>query len=303
MLLREIILEKLLYTPSGTEFDIRNTLFFNILCANPLLARFYADLFRRHGANPSIIKDLETRSGIFFDPDQSTNDPTSEPSKGSTTMAVNPNTRVCTHIKVNGTRCGSPALREEIFCYFHQRMIRGVRTPPKSRLHPIALLENKESIQASLMEIINALVRNHIDVNRARLILRALYVAVKNAPHTNFEPFYRNVVTDVPEYPAAPPATGPFAMVMVQAEALAHINTPQEEASEAERIDRRYSAPLEATQRKPPSKIRKAARSRSKPTAGRRNKSQPAMAAVQIERGGQECPPHISIAPHELGTS
>src|ERR1019366_916410 len=109
MLLRKIISEKLLATPAGTEFDVRNTLFFNILCANPLLARFYADLFRRHGANPSIINDLETRSGIFFAPDQSTRNATPEPSKGSNSMAVKPNTRVCTHIKVNGIRCGSPA--------------------------------------------------------------------------------------------------------------------------------------------------------------------------------------------------
>jgi len=50
MLLREFILEKLLATPAGTQFDVRNTLFFKILRANPLLARFYADLFRRHGA-------------------------------------------------------------------------------------------------------------------------------------------------------------------------------------------------------------------------------------------------------------
>src|SRR5580692_5412796 len=111
MLLRQIILEKLLTTPAGTEFDIRNTLFFNILRANPSLARFYADLFRRHGANPSIIKDLETRSANFFSPDQSTRNPTPKTSKGSKPMAVNPNTRVCTHIKVNGIRCGSPALR------------------------------------------------------------------------------------------------------------------------------------------------------------------------------------------------
>jgi len=174
-------------------------------------------------------------------------------------MSLTQNIRLCTHIKVNGTRCGSPALREEIFCYFHQRMIRGVRTPPKSRLHPIALLENKESIQASLMEIINALVRNHIDVNRARLILRALYVAVKNAPHANFEPFYRNVVTDVPEYPEAP-STGPFALAVVQAEALAHINTPLPEESEAERLDKGFAARAQPPQRKPPAKVKKARR-------------------------------------------
>jgi hypothetical protein len=78
MLFRQIISEKLLATPAGTEFDVRNTLFFNILRANPLLARFYADLFRRHGANPSIIKDLETRSAIFS---LRINPPTTQPPK------------------------------------------------------------------------------------------------------------------------------------------------------------------------------------------------------------------------------
>jgi hypothetical protein len=34
----------------------------------------------------------------------------------------------CTHIKVTGHRCGSPALRGEHFCYFHARMIKGVRS-------------------------------------------------------------------------------------------------------------------------------------------------------------------------------
>src|ERR1700689_1568764 len=127
-MLREIILEKLFATPAGAKPDHRNTLFFNILAANPLLARFYADLLLRHNANPSLINDLETRSGIFFTPDRSSRNPTPKPAKGSNTMAVNPNTRVCSHIKVNGIRCGSPSLRGEVFCYFHQRMIRGVRT-------------------------------------------------------------------------------------------------------------------------------------------------------------------------------
>ena len=70
MLLRDIISQKLFATPAGTQFDIRNTLFFKILQANPLLSGFYADFFRRHGANPSLIKDLEVRSGIFLNPDR-----------------------------------------------------------------------------------------------------------------------------------------------------------------------------------------------------------------------------------------
>jgi hypothetical protein len=258
MLLREIISEKLFATPAGTRFDIRNTLFFNILRANPLLARFYADFFRRHGANPSLIKDLETRSANFFSPDQSTK---AKAKKGSN-MAVNPNTRVCTHIKVNGIRCGSPSLRQEVFCYFHQRMIRGVRTPPKSRLHPIANFEDEEAIQASLMEVVNALVRNHIDVPRARLILRALSIAVRNASKTHFDCWQSDMVKEVPEYPAAPPAAGPFAIATAQAAALTSISTPQETESEQDRLSSAFDTVSVDVRRKPPASVKTTPRSR-----------------------------------------
>src|SRR5216684_5457912 len=66
MLLRQILSEKLLSTPPSSKFDSRNTPFFNILRANSFLAIFYPDFFRHHDANPCILKDLETRSGIFF---------------------------------------------------------------------------------------------------------------------------------------------------------------------------------------------------------------------------------------------
>jgi len=267
MLLPQIISEKLLATPANTEFDIHNTLFFNILRANPLLARFYADLFRRHGANPSTIKDLETRSPIFFSPDQSTKNSTNKASKGSNSMAVNPNTRVCSHIKVNGIRCGSPSLRQEVFCYFHQRMIRGVRTPPKSRLHPIANFENTEAIQASLMEVVNALVRNHIDVARARLILRALSIAARNATKARFDRWESEMVKEVPEYPAAPLTAAPFAIAAAQAAALTSISTPPKEESEAERLSSALQ-PARAevhrnARRKPPASVKRLPRSRA----------------------------------------
>jgi hypothetical protein len=261
MLLRQIISEKLFATPAGTKFDIRNTLFFKILRANPLLARFYADLFRRHGANPSIIKDLETRSANLFAPDQSTKAKT-ETTKGSN-MAVNPNARVCTHIKVNGIRCGSPSLRQEVFCYFHQRMIRGVRTPPKSRLHPIANFEDAQAIQVSLMEIVNALVRNQIDVPRARLVLRALSIAARNASKTHFDCWKSDMVKEVPEYPAAPPATGPFAIATTQAAALTSISTPQEDESEQDRLSSVFHTVSAKVHRKPPASVSTPPRSRS----------------------------------------
>src|ERR1700734_1204351 len=110
MLLQEIISKKLFETPAGTQLDLCTTLFFKILQANPLLSRFYADFFRRHGANPSLIKDLETRSPKFSSPDQTPTNSTKKATKGPN-MAVNSSTRTCTHTKVNGRRCGSPSLR------------------------------------------------------------------------------------------------------------------------------------------------------------------------------------------------
>ncbi len=177
-------------------------------------------------------------------------------------MAITPNTRLsCTHIKVNGVPCGSPALRGQIFCYFHQRMIRGVKTPPKSRLHPIALLEDPAAIQSSLMEVVNALVRNTIDPRRAQLILRALHIAVKNSPRVHFNLLKDEMVTQIPEYPAAPeqpkpvPAKSarpkPVDAALAQASVLAAIKqpkpvptTPTEVVAAATKVD--------PTRRKPP---------------------------------------------------
>ena len=114
-------------------------------------------------------------------------------------------TKTCTHIKVTGVRCGSPALYGERFCYFHQNAHRGVRKPPQSRLHPIAILEDEESIQSSLMEVINALMRNTIDLKRAELILRALHIAVKNSRRTKFESHTDAMVREIPDYPDLAP--------------------------------------------------------------------------------------------------
>jgi hypothetical protein len=116
------------------------------------------------------------------------------------------NRKTCTHIKISGVRCGSPSLRGEQFCYYHQRMHRGVRTPPQSRLHPLACIEDKESIQAALAEVINALLRNTIEMKRATLIIRALHIAVKNDARASVRVSERESVKDVPEYDETAPS-------------------------------------------------------------------------------------------------
>ena len=57
------------------------------------------------------------------------------------------------------------------------------------------------------MEVINALMRNTIDLKRAELILRALHIAVKNARRAKFDANASRVVRDIPQY--AEPDTAP----------------------------------------------------------------------------------------------
>jgi hypothetical protein len=110
--------------------------------------------------------------------------------------------RRCTHIKVTGHRCQSPALRNEYFCYFHTRMIKRVPMRRDSNIESMALLENEEAIQASLMEVINAILHNTIDYRRASLIIKALHIATRNARRACFSACSEEMVREVPNYDA-----------------------------------------------------------------------------------------------------
>jgi hypothetical protein len=81
-------------------------------------------------------------------------------------------------------------------------MLRTV-TVPRSRLHPVAMLENEEAIQASIMEVVNALIRGTIELRRGELILRALNAAVRNARRVRFDNASK-MVTRVPDYTDQP---------------------------------------------------------------------------------------------------
>ncbi len=120
-------------------------------------------------------------------------------------LPPHPNVRNCTHIKVTGQRCGSPALRGEFFCYFHTRVIKGVQQRVDMRLDSMALLEDCESIQLSIMHVVDGLVKGTIEVPRARLILEALRIAARNAKNVRFDdclyrPTEQPMVRQVPDY-------------------------------------------------------------------------------------------------------
>ena len=120
-------------------------------------------------------------------------------------------TRYCRHIRVNGERCGSPALINEIFCYYHVELERRhrrcsrYRDEPPAILHPLSLqdgsqrepilaepvapafqldfppLEDRQSIQVALSLLITALAQGRIDPKRAALLFYGLQIASANA--------------------------------------------------------------------------------------------------------------------------
>jgi len=97
----------------------------------------------------------------------------------------------CEHVKSDGVRCGSPALRSQHFCYFHNNLL-------GARVNVFPLLEDGNAIQLELGEIIRALVDERIATKRAALVLYALQIASHNLRNVNFEPGPREVVLEPP---------------------------------------------------------------------------------------------------------
>ena len=96
----------------------------------------------------------------------------------------------CEHIKANGLRCGSPALRQRRYCYFHfcaHDLRRRRRQHPNSPF-VLPLLEDANSIQMAIQQVAEAVLEERIDNKRAGLVLFALQTAACNLKNTDFEP-------------------------------------------------------------------------------------------------------------------
>ena len=75
---------------------------------------------------------------------------------------------------MNGVQCGSPALKGRRLCYFHSR----VRITRGSTNLPI--LEDINSVQHALMQVITALLAGKVDRQMAGLLLYGLQTASAN---------------------------------------------------------------------------------------------------------------------------
>ena len=115
----------------------------------------------------------------------------------------------CQHIKVNGTQCGSPALRRRRFCFFHhqwrqERISIGAKRARQGRAFDLPVLEDANAIQITLMQIMRLILRGQIDPKSAGLLLYALQTASVNLRHTQFEPTQTQIVLDPRDVPDTP---------------------------------------------------------------------------------------------------
>jgi hypothetical protein len=99
----------------------------------------------------------------------------------------------CQHIKTNGTQCGSPALRRRRLCYFHRRVVeqraRITTDPFLNRPLDFPVLEDANSVQMALMQVMQGLVAHTIDHKTAGLLLYGLQSAAVNVRNTKFEAY------------------------------------------------------------------------------------------------------------------
>ncbi|MBI2679006.1 MAG: hypothetical protein HYX28_09515 [Candidatus Koribacter versatilis] len=102
----------------------------------------------------------------------------------------------CCHIKANGLHCGSPALRGNVLCYFHDRWL---NSPAGDDVLPP--LEDGNGVQFSLMYVVSHLRKEALrdgtaNIPAVKQLLYALQTASHNLRYVNFDPKLKSSTTD-----------------------------------------------------------------------------------------------------------
>ena len=97
----------------------------------------------------------------------------------------------CMHVRANGIRCGSPAMCELPFCYFHDRIY---NKPYEQEFPP---LEDAASIQLAIMQVLDGLRRGKLERGVANSLLFGLQTASANLKRNedSLQPFPWKVIT------------------------------------------------------------------------------------------------------------
>jgi hypothetical protein len=101
----------------------------------------------------------------------------------------------CQKIKADGTGCGSPKMKNHIYCYAHYQML-------EARAEKLVLpaLEDANAIQMAVMLVQRALIDDEITEKKAGLLLYSLQIAATNVNKTTFgEAAHEELVTEMEE--------------------------------------------------------------------------------------------------------
>lgn len=128
---------------------------------------------------------------------------------------------ICEYIRTGGKRCGSPAMRDQRFCYYHTGLYQAMpmttmfveeNPHPRPGDYPVAgfqvpFLDDASAIQLGYMQLIHGVSHLRLDPTRARLILAALQGASANLKHAEASlppmPAPLPAEVEVPKKPAA----------------------------------------------------------------------------------------------------
>src|ERR1700687_4470489 len=109
----------------------------------------------------------------------------------------------CRHIKVSGTQCGSPALRNKNFCFYHQQdrpltVACYSEGPYPSGEIDLPVFEDAHSIQTVIRQVVQMVLQKRIERKTASLLLYALQITSSNLKRMELEkPQPEQVVTDL----------------------------------------------------------------------------------------------------------
>ncbi len=137
---------------------------------------------------------------------------------------------ICQHVKITGERCGSPAVRDEDYCYYHRAVRKRV---PRNNLHLILwnpqaekseryeyempYPEDPESLQIAFSQFIHVVSQEEMKVERATLVLSALHGAAANMRAMEKSAMERERISRAPKKPAASVGSGAVAQSEEQA--------------------------------------------------------------------------------------
>ena len=128
----------------------------------------------------------------------------------ATPAAEKPVRLQCRHIRTDGHRCGSPALRSADFCFYHHNCRKPIpkgeaqqRQTERNRRAAFVLPnpEDRSAIQEAIGQVLLRLAANELDPKRAGLLLYGLQIASCNLPRLKEQPDPATTVEEVEEHP------------------------------------------------------------------------------------------------------